>query len=84
MRAEYMPANHSTISTSAPSMHSTIRPVEVVFITETIENVPDGWRARETYLIEGPDEFVERFELAAPGKDFDLYSENRLRRAGVS
>jgi len=24
--------------------------------------------------------FVERFELAAPGKDYDLYSENHLTR----
>jgi hypothetical protein len=28
----------------------------------------------------GPDEFVERFELAEPGKSFELYSEARLRR----
>ena len=52
----------------------------IVFVTEAIENIPEGWRARETYLIESPDKFVERFELAAPGKDFDLYSENQLTR----
>ncbi|MEK6320931.1 MAG: hypothetical protein AABN33_04535 [Acidobacteriota bacterium] len=51
-----------------------------VFITESIENIPAGWRARETYRILSADEFVEEFELAAPGKDFELYSESRHRR----
>jgi hypothetical protein len=52
----------------------------LVFVTEAIENIPPGWRARETYILVGPDELVERFELAEPGKDFELYTENRLRR----
>ena len=52
----------------------------LVFTSESIENIPAGWRARETYKIIGPDEFVEVFELAAPGKDFEVYSEARLRR----
>jgi len=51
-----------------------------VFTTEGIENIPAGWRARETYRILSADEFVEEFELAAPGKDFELYSESRHRR----
>ena len=58
----------------------TVSGERIVFITESIENIPDGWRARETYEITGEDSFVERFELAAPGKEFDLYSENRLQR----
>ena len=52
----------------------------VVFTTESIENIPAGWRARETYRVVGPDEVIERFELAELGKDFTLYSETRLRR----
>ncbi len=52
----------------------------LTFVSEAIENIPPGWRARETYILTGPDELVERFELAEPGKDFDLYSETRLRR----
>jgi hypothetical protein len=52
----------------------------IVFTTESIENIPPGWRARETYLITGPDSFTERFELAEPGKDFTLYSEAVLTR----
>ena len=39
-------------------------PERVVFMTESIENMPAGWRARETYLRHGPDEFEEVFELA--------------------
>ena len=52
----------------------------LVFTTEHIENIPAGWRARETYRIVSPDEFVEVFELAEPGKDFEVYTENRYAR----
>jgi len=45
-----------------------------------IENIALGWRARETYLILSENEFIERFELAEPGKDFALYSEAHLKR----
>jgi hypothetical protein len=51
-----------------------------VFATESIENIPAGWRAKETYTVLNQDEFRERFELAQPGKDFELYSENDLKR----
>jgi len=52
----------------------------LVFVTESIENIPAGWRARESYRILNDDEFVEVFELAAPGKEFEVYSENRFKR----
>lgn len=52
----------------------------LVFTSEAIENIPAGYRARETYRILGPDEFVERFELAEPGAGFVLYSEGRFKR----
>jgi hypothetical protein len=42
--------------------------------------VPAGFRARETYKILGPDEFNEVFEIAEPGKDFELYSEGHFKR----
>jgi hypothetical protein len=44
--------------------------------------LPAGYRARETYTILGKDEFSERFEIAEPGKYFELHSENRLQRSG--
>jgi len=52
----------------------------IVFTSESIENIPAGYRARETYKIVSDDEFTETFELAGPGKEFELYTENRLRR----
>jgi hypothetical protein len=52
----------------------------IVFTSESIENIPAGWRSRETYKIVSADEFVEVFELAGPGKDFQVYSESRLLR----
>jgi nitrobindin-like protein len=50
------------------------------FVTDAIENIPDGYRARELYRIVSPTEFVETFSLAAPGKDFAIYSETRLKK----
>lgn len=55
-------------------------PDSIVFRSEAIENIPPGYRARETYRILGPDEFIERFELAEPNKEFALYSESRFKR----
>lgn len=37
-----------------------------VFTSESIENIPAGYRSRETYKILGPDEFREIFEIAEP------------------
>jgi hypothetical protein len=54
----------------------------VVFESESIENVPVGWRARETYTVLSPDEFVETFEIAPAGGQFAVYSQTRLKRAG--
>lgn len=54
-------------------------PGELTLVTESIENIAPGWRARETYRLAG-DELHTRFELAAPGKDFAPYSEAVLRR----
>jgi hypothetical protein len=51
-----------------------------IFVTESIENIPAGWRARESYRILSNSEFVETFSLAAPGKEFETYTENRLKR----
>jgi hypothetical protein len=55
-------------------------PGPIVFTTEAIENIAPGWRARENYRFEGPDELVEVFELAGPGEEFTTYTETHLRR----
>jgi len=52
----------------------------ISFVTESIENIPPGWKARETYRILGLDDFIEVFELAPPDKEFELYTENRFQR----
>lgn len=52
----------------------------IVFISESIENIPDGYRARETYQIVSDTELTETFELAEPGKEFEIYSKAVLKR----
>ena len=52
----------------------------IVFLSENLENLPAGFRARETYKILNENEFIEVFELAPPGKDFSVYSENHFKR----
>ncbi len=58
-----------------PSDGKTLR-----FVSESIENIGAGWRARETYKIVNDNEFTETFELAAPGKDFEVYTEGHFKR----
>jgi hypothetical protein len=52
----------------------------LVFTSESIENIPAGFRARETYVFSGSDQFEEIFEIAEPGKDFEVYSRSHLTR----
>ena len=55
-------------------------PGRLVFDSERFENLDNRWRARETYDIRSPDEFVETFELGAPGKELQMYSRNHFTR----
>lgn len=52
----------------------------LIFDSVTFENFSNEWKARESYEVISPDEFVEIFELAEPGKDFVEYSRNHFRR----
>jgi hypothetical protein len=52
----------------------------VVFTSESIENIPVGFPARETYVFSGSDRLEEIFEIAEPGKDFEVYSRSLLTR----
>ena len=52
----------------------------LVFESEQIENLPGDWKARETYEQISQDEFTETFELASPGKAFEVYGKARLSR----
>ena len=55
-------------------------PDKIIFASESIENIPAGYRAKETYLIHTADDIEEVFELAAAGKPFEVYSRTRLKR----
>jgi len=52
----------------------------IVFVSESIENAPPGWRAKEQFEIIGDDEFIELFKLAPPGGEFEAYWETHLTR----
>ena len=54
--------------------------VELVFDSEAIENIPAGFRSRETWRFTGWDAFAELCEIAAPGMGFELYSPSKLTR----
>ena len=56
-------------------------PAKLVFESEAFENIGSKWRARETYEVVSPDEFIETFELAPPEKDFAVYSRNHFKRS---
>lgn len=53
---------------------------KLVFTSEQFENFDNRWRARETYEVRSADEFVETFELGAPGRELEVYSRNHFRR----
>lgn len=53
---------------------------EIAFVTESIENLPAGYRGRETYTMTGTDTMRETFEIAEPGKEFQVYSKSELQR----
>jgi len=52
----------------------------IVFVSECLENVPPGWRAKEQYEIIDDNEFIEIFKLAPPDGEFEVYWETHLKR----
>ena len=53
---------------------------ELIELTsETCENAPPGWKARERYAVKG-DTLEHTFELAPPDKPFALYTRAKLSR----
>ena len=51
-----------------------------IFISEQMENLPQGFRGRLTYIIQNENEFTEKFELAPPGGDFQPFINNYWKR----
>ena len=52
----------------------------IIFISESIENIPKGYRAKETYRLLNENEIEETFELAEPNKEFTVYTKVKLVR----
>jgi hypothetical protein len=52
----------------------------LVFISESIENIPNGYRAKETYRLLSDNEMEETFELAEPRKEFAVYTKVKFVR----
>lgn len=53
---------------------------KIVFISENIENIAPGWRAKEGYTLLNDSTFIESFELAEPKGNFEVYSKATLAR----
>jgi hypothetical protein len=68
--------NHYVLESEAPDAF--------VFVSEAIENIPPGFRARETLRFLGDGQLEETFEIAAPSKDFEVYSKTKLTRSASS
>ena len=53
---------------------------KIVFVTESIENIPKGWRCRETYILKEANEVSEVFDMAEPGKEFEPYTKASFKK----
>jgi hypothetical protein len=53
---------------------------KLAFQSEAFENVPTTWKARETYDVISPDEFIETFELSQGEQPYEVYSHTRFKR----
>lgn len=52
-----------------------------VFVTESIENISTGWRARTTLEVISQDSFRETFDLAGPDQEWACYITNEFVRS---
>ncbi len=52
----------------------------LVFESESFENLNNAWKARESYEFVSDVEFIETFELAPPGKPYQVYSRSHFKR----
>jgi len=51
-----------------------------IFVSEAIENIPAGFKARLTYKVLDADTFEQTFDLAAQGQEFVCYSKGVMKR----
>ncbi|WP_243300682.1 DUF1579 domain-containing protein [Geothrix oryzisoli] len=55
-------------------------PTKLVFESEQLDNAPATWKARETFEVVSPDEYVETFEVAEGGKPLVVRSRIQFKR----
>jgi len=55
-------------------------PLELVFISESLENAPEGMTARLRYQLSGNDTLRSWFDLAFPEKDYTCFIQQELTR----
>jgi len=53
-----------------------------VFLSEAIENMPPGFKARLTYRILDDNSFEQTFDLALAGQDMECYAKGVMTRKG--
>ena len=63
---------------------ATLSPNKMEFMSEHLENVPVGWRARVLFDFKGEDEFHEYFELDTNKGSFERYLTTRFLRISMS
>ncbi|MBN2425137.1 MAG: hypothetical protein JXR46_16235 [Calditrichaceae bacterium] len=52
----------------------------LIFLSEKLENLPDGFKARLTIIKTSQNEFKEIFEIAPPNQDYTQFSTNTWKR----
>ena len=52
----------------------------IVFVTESIEDIPKGWICRETYIVNSTSDIREVFDMAEPGKEFEPYTNATFKK----
>ena len=52
----------------------------LVFVSEAIENIPAGFKTKETYRIINENEIEETFEISELGKEYSIYTIVKLIR----
>lgn len=53
---------------------------ELIFLSEQIENAPEGTKAKEIFKLINEDEVEQSFHIAWPGREYACFSLNNLKR----
>jgi hypothetical protein len=53
---------------------------EFTFLTEHVENAPEGTKAKLVFKVLNEDEIVQSFHVAFPGREFSCFFEHNLKK----